>query len=55
MKGVANKILNIRFIPNGDQVAYGFTKSIWVIRVEAFRYGLNQDKLSHFVRIVVTC
>lgn len=42
---VANKLLNIRFIPMGDQVADGFTKPLSVRQVEAFRRILNLDKL----------
>jgi histone deacetylase 1/2 len=41
---VANKQLNIRFIPTGDQVADGFTKPLSVRQLEAFRNNLNLDK-----------
>ena len=40
---VANKLLNIRFVPTGDQVADGFTKSLSVRQLEAFRRNLNLD------------
>jgi histone deacetylase 1/2 len=42
---VANKLLNIRFIPTGDQVADGFTKPLSNRQLEAFRRNLNLDKL----------
>ena len=42
---VAPKLLDIRFIPTGDQVADGFTKPLTVRQLEAFRNNLNLDKL----------
>ena len=42
---VANKLLDIRFIPTGDQVADGFTKVLNGKQLLAFRNNLNLDKL----------
>ena len=42
---VANKLLNVRFVPTGDQVADGFTKPLSLRQLEAFRHNLNLDKL----------
>jgi histone deacetylase 1/2 len=42
---VARKLLDIKFIPTGDQVADGFTKPLTVRQLEAFRNNLNLDKL----------
>jgi histone deacetylase 1/2 len=42
---VAQKLLNIRFISSGDQVADGFTKSLSTRQLEVFRRNLNLDKL----------
>ena len=42
---VADKLLNIRFIPTGDQVADGFTKPLSLRQLEVFRHNLNLDKL----------
>jgi histone deacetylase 1/2 len=42
---VASKLLNIRFIPTGDQVADGFTKALSNRQLESFRHNLNLDKL----------
>jgi histone deacetylase 1/2 len=42
---VARKLLDIRFIPSGDQVADGFTKSLATRQLQAFRCNLNLDKL----------
>jgi hypothetical protein len=41
---VANRQLNIRFVPTGDQVVDGFTKPLSVRQLEAFRNNLNLDK-----------
>jgi hypothetical protein len=38
---VAQKLLNIRFIPSGDQVADGFTKSLTTRQLDAFRRNFN--------------
>ena len=40
---VADKLLNIRFIPTGDQVADGFTKPLTLRQLEAFRHNLNLE------------
>jgi histone deacetylase 1/2 len=42
---VAQKLLDIRFIPSGDQVADGFTKPLARGQLELFRRNLNSDKL----------
>jgi histone deacetylase 1/2 len=42
---VARKLLDIRFISSGDQVADGFTKSLSTRQLEVFRRNLNLDKL----------
>jgi histone deacetylase 1/2 len=42
---VARRLLDIRFIPSGDQLADGFTKSLSSRLLEAFRRNLNLDKL----------
>jgi hypothetical protein len=42
---VARKLLDIRFISLGDQVADGFTKSLSTRQLEVFRRNLNLDKL----------
>jgi histone deacetylase 1/2 len=42
---VARKLLDIRFIPSGDQVADGFTKSLSTRQLGIFRRNLNLDKL----------
>jgi histone deacetylase 1/2 len=42
---VARKLLDIRFIPSGDQLADGFTKSLSFRQLEIFRRNLNLDKL----------
>jgi histone deacetylase 1/2 len=38
---VARRLLEIRFIPTGDQVADGFTKPLQVRQLEAFKNNLN--------------
>jgi histone deacetylase 1/2 len=38
---VANKVLDIRFIASGDQVADGFTKALPVAKLCQFRHNLN--------------
>jgi histone deacetylase 1/2 len=38
---VAQKLLDIRFINTGDQVANGFTKPISVAKLQKFRHNLN--------------
>jgi histone deacetylase 1/2 len=42
---VARKLLDIRFIPSGDQVADGFTKSLSTRQLGIFRRNFNLDKL----------
>jgi histone deacetylase 1/2 len=42
---VAQKLLHIRFISSGDQVADGFTKSLSTRQLKIFRHNLNLDKL----------
>jgi histone deacetylase 1/2 len=42
---VARKLLDIRFIPSGDQLADGFTKALCTSQLVAFRRNLNLDKL----------
>jgi histone deacetylase 1/2 len=42
---VANRRLNIRFVPTGDQVADGFTKPLSVRQLRVFCHNLNLDKL----------
>jgi hypothetical protein len=42
---VAQKLLDIKFISSGDQVADGFTKSLSTRQLQTFRYNLNLDKL----------
>ena len=40
---VANKMLEVRFIPSGDQVADGFTKPLPVKQLEGFKRHLNLE------------
>ena len=40
---VARKLLEVRFIPTGDQVADGFTKPLQVRQLQAFKNNLNLD------------
>jgi histone deacetylase 1/2 len=42
---VAQKLSDIWFVPSGDQVADGFTKSLSTWQLEVFRHNLNLDKL----------
>jgi histone deacetylase 1/2 len=42
---VARKLLDIRFVPSGDQVADGFTKPLATRQLVKFRHNLNLDKL----------
>lgn len=42
---VNNKLLEIDFIPSGDQVADGFTKALSVRQPDNFKYNLNLGKL----------
>ena len=43
---VARKLLDIRFIPTGDQLADGFTKPLSTRRMNEFIYNLNLDRVS---------
>jgi hypothetical protein len=38
---VAQKLLDIRFVSSGDQVAGGFTKALSTPLLEAFKHNLN--------------
>lgn len=42
---MARRLLDIKFIPTGNQVADGFTKPLTVRQLEAFRNNLNLDRL----------
>jgi hypothetical protein len=42
---VAHKLLDIRFIPSGDQLVDGFTKALSTSLLEAFKRNHNLDKL----------
>jgi histone deacetylase 1/2 len=42
---VAQKLLDIKFIASGDQVADGFTKSLSTRQLAVFHRNLNLDKL----------
>ena len=42
---VAQKLLEIKFISTGDQVADGFTKPLQVRQLQAFKNNLNLDML----------
>jgi hypothetical protein len=42
---IAQKLLDIRFILSGDQVADGFTKSLAKRQLEVFHHNFNLDKL----------
>ena len=42
---VAQKLLEIKFIPTGDQVADGFTKPLQIRQLQAFKNNLNLDML----------
>jgi histone deacetylase 1/2 len=38
---VAQKLLDVRFIASGDQLADGFTKALPVMKLQQFRLNLN--------------
>jgi histone deacetylase 1/2 len=42
---VARGLLEIDFVPSGDQIADGFTKPLSVRLLENFKYNLNMTKL----------
>jgi hypothetical protein len=42
---VANKLLQIEYIPTGDQVADGFTKALSVRQLENLKNNLNLTRL----------
>ena len=43
---VAHKLLDIRFIPTGDQLADGLMKPLTLRRLYHFKYNLNLGKIS---------
>ena len=43
---VARKLLDIKFIPTGDQLADGFTKPLTVRRLDEFKHNLNLGRIS---------
>ena len=43
---VARKLLEIQFIPTGDQLADGFTKPLTMRRLDEFKYNLNLGRSS---------
>ena len=51
---VARKLLDIRFIPTGDQLADGFTKPLTTGRLNEFKNNLNLGKV-HSVQIEGEC
>jgi hypothetical protein len=42
---VASNLLQIDYIPTGDQVAAGFTKALTVMQLEKFKTNLNISRL----------
>lgn len=46
-KRVAQKLLDIRFIPTWDQLADGFTKPLTMRWLDEFKYNLNLDKVPY--------
>jgi hypothetical protein len=42
---VAKKLLQIEFVPTGDQIADGFTKALPVRQMENFKHDLNLARL----------
>lgn len=42
---VSQKLLEIDFVPTGDQVADGFTKALHVRQLENFKHNLNLGRL----------
>ena len=42
---VAQKLLDVQFVPTEDQVADGFTKPLQVRQLQAFKRNLNLDML----------
>jgi hypothetical protein len=42
---VLNNLLQIDFVPTGDQVADGFTKALAVRQLENFKHNLNLERL----------
>ena len=43
---VARKLLEIQFIPTGDQLADGFTKPLTMRKLDEFKYNLNLGRSS---------
>jgi hypothetical protein len=42
---VAKKLLQIEFVPTGDQIVDGFTKALPVRQMENFKHNLNLARL----------
>jgi len=42
---VSKKLLDIDFVPSGDQIADGFTKALPTRQLENFKYNLNLARL----------
>lgn len=42
---IAQKLLEVNYVPTGDQVADGFTKALSIRQLENFKYNLNLGKL----------
>lgn len=42
---VSRKLIDIDFVPLGDQFADGFTKALAVKQLENFKYNLNLARL----------
>jgi hypothetical protein len=42
---VVKGLLQIDFVPSGDQVTYGFTKALQIRVLENFKYNLNLTKV----------
>jgi hypothetical protein len=42
---VAKKLLQIEFVPTGDQIADGFTKALPIRQMENFKHNFNLARL----------
>jgi len=42
---IARRLLDIKFVSSGDQIADGFTKALSVRLLENFKHNLNMTKL----------